>query len=873
MMSSRFAWIVPALLWAPLAAAQMGDPAEEDARVSSSQSPTMSFVGERYRIGVGIDTEFDVVGEFLATLSENEKSAFLVEGWLGRHGAGGIKANLHWLMGGTPADGPDGPVYTDGRVAKLFVAADQNQFDDRKLTFGGGFERENWFFSAYGMTALSDERRVNRVVDLEDVIVQGSLDGHAFTRIDTLQRITDLFEKPYDWGLGARAGRYFDGRLMRARAGLDYEDGEFGASQFTASLSVEKFFANTPHGLSLRGAYARKRGDLVDDRDDLRGTLVYSYSFGQRYRPQQQFREQTVAVQPEPRYEDRAVASEITLSDQALFEFDRSELRAAAISTLDEILSAINEGGLIGSVQIAGHTCDIGTERYNQGLSERRAQAVVDYLIGAGLDREHIVATGYGELQPRHPNDSEENRSRNRRVEISFVTQKSRIERVRVEPDGPVTEIRQVEVPVEAAWIRRALRNPVQHKRVVDYYRFQEVSETVTEGATTFENENPVAVDDQFVVQLDSQDNALDVLANDSDADLDSLQITAVGAPANGQVSISGGGLLYTPQTGFTGSDSFSYTIEDGFGGQATANVAVQVMAPNQAPVANDDSATATSGVAQSIDVLANDSDPDGDSLEVIALTQPANGTATIVGGQVVYQSVNDFEGTDTFSYTISDGRGGEGSAEVSVTVALPNGEPVANDDSADTTRNQAVTIDVLANDSDPDGDALELLAVTQPVNGHVRIESGQVVYQPNFDFFDTDSFSYTVGDGRGGEASAMVSVNVAFANQAPVANPDREIIPAGVATRVDVLANDFDPDGDPLTIVSVVRVSAAPAEAVIEDDGSIRFTISSTCNGRNLFRYTISDPFGATDTALVEVDRAPSSGSEAQDAALDCIL
>ncbi|MFW5815421.1 MAG: Ig-like domain-containing protein [Wenzhouxiangella sp.] len=751
------------------------DAQPEDQARAMNQSPTLTFAGDRYRVGVGIDTEFDFIGEFTAALSESPSSALIGEGWLGRKSAGGLKLNYHWLFGGTSELGPDGPVYTDGRVAKLFVAADQNQHDDRKLTLGAGYEHEDWFMSLYGMGALTDERLVNRAVDLSEITVRGELDGRGFTRIDQLQRVTELFEKPFDWGVGLRAGRYYDDRLLRLRGGLDYERGDFGNTQLTASFTADRFFAGTPHGLSLRTGWAVKRGDLVEDRNDLRASLVYSYSFGGNHRPVRVFREQAVEVMPEPRFEERAVATEVTLSDQATFALDSAELRPAARDTLAELVAAIREGRLVSPIQVVGHTCDLGPAAYNQRLSERRAQSVVDYLRSAGIDGDEITWEGRGQTEPRYPNDSEQNRSRNRRVEIAFVTEQKRTERVRVSPEGPITEMRQVEVPSEAPWIRRALRNPVQHKREVDTYRFEEVTETVTEGEVVLDNQPPQASDSSFSVEQDSTDNRLDVLANDSDPDGDALTIVEVSSPGNGEAEISGDAVVYTPAADFFGTDQFTYTVDDGFGGQATATVTVTVNRANRLPEAND----------------------------VTASTQ----------------------------------------------------------------RTQAIEINVLASASDPDGDPLEIADFGQPANGSV-VESGELLrYQPDPLFFGEDSFSYTVDDGRGGQASAQVVVNVAFANQAPIAQPDAASGPPGVPITVDVLANDSDPDGDPLEVIDVVRVTSAGAQTTINDDGTISFSISASCNGFNLFRYTVRDPFGATATANVTVrresDESDESGTE----------
>ncbi|MDZ7790722.1 MAG: Ig-like domain-containing protein [Xanthomonadales bacterium] len=630
------------------------------------------------------------------------------------------------------------------------------------------------------MTALSDERRVDTTTSIDELLVTGQIDGRDFSRVDTIETVTEWFEEPYDWGLGLRAERFFENRLIRLRGGLDYEEGDYSSTQLTASLSLDKRFHNSPHGLSLRTSYAHKDGDFVIDDDDLRGSVVYSFSFGgasSSFRPSQQYREVEVEVAGEPRTEERVTVNEVTLTDRTTFDFDSAALKPAAENTLDEVLAMIDDAGLVGDIQIVGHTCDIGTEAYNQGLSERRARSVVDYLTSRGVDAGQIDWQGEGETQPRFPNDSEENRERNRRVEISFVTERRSTETITVGPDEPATEVRRVEVPVEAPWIRRALRNPVRHKRIVDYYRYQESTASVTEGEIEFANDAPQAADDQFTVDADSVDNAFDVLANDSDADGDVLSIIAVSQPANGQVSISGDQVIYTPAAGYTGSDSFSYTLEDGFGGEASASVAVTVQSTNQPPVVGDLSAA--------------------------------------------------------------------------------------------TLRNQPVDIDVLAEASDPDGDELSVSGFTQPANGTVTQSGGVLRYTPNDEFVGSDSFDYTVSDGRGGEATGSVVIDVAFANRAPVANPDTATTTAGQAVTVDVLANDFDPDGDPLEVVDIVQWYGRPAEVTVNGDGTVTFLVSDSCNGRNQFSYTISDPSGATAQANVTVTRLSDSATEDADA--DC--
>ena len=160
--------------------------------------------------------------------------------------------------------------------------------------------------------------------------------------------------------------------------------------------------------------------------------------------------------------------------------------------------------------------------------------------------------------------------------------------------------------------------------------------------------------------------------------------------------------------------------------------------------------------------MLANDSDPDGDPLTIIGVTAPASGSVVANGASITYTPAAGFAGTDRFTYTIDDGRGGTATANVTVTVnPPPNGPPIAVDDAATTAFATPVTIDVLANDSDPDGDALTIVGVTQPAGGTATIANNQVTYAPSRAFSGLDAFTYTISDGHAHTATANVSVDV----------------------------------------------------------------------------------------------------------------
>jgi len=181
----------------------------------------------------------------------------------------------------------------------------------------------------------------------------------------------------------------------------------------------------------------------------------------------------------------------------------------------------------------------------------------------------------------------------------------------------------------------------------------------------------------------------------------------------------------------------------------------------NGTPDAVDDAAATDEDTSVSVPVLANDTDPDGDPLAVAAIGEASAGSVQLVGTSVVYVPLANWSGVDAFTYTVTDGRGGSATATVSVTVRAVNDPPQAADDAAATDAGRSVGIDVLANDSDVDGDALVVSAVGPASHGTTGVTAGGVTYAPDAGFSGTDGFFYSVADGRGGTATANVTVTV----------------------------------------------------------------------------------------------------------------
>jgi hypothetical protein len=274
----------------------------------------------------------------------------------------------------------------------------------------------------------------------------------------------------------------------------------------------------------------------------------------------------------------------------------------------------------------------------------------------------------------------------------------------------------------------------------------------------------------------------LDVLANDAQSCCPTQQIVAVSQGAAGDVTIVPGGtaVRYTPHLGAT-SDTFTYTVGDGTGSTDTATVHVTVGgALNIGPVAGDDSVTvAEDSGATSVPVLLNDADVDSDPLRVTAATSGLKGTVTITGGGtgLTYTPNANANGSDTFSYTVSDpgtphtvhdvlgGVPKSDTATVAVTITSINDAPNAIDDVALGIRQGAgpTAVAVLANDSDTDADPLNITAKTDGAHGTVAIANGgkSLTYDPAGLYSGRDSFTYSVSDGKGGVDTATVRIFV----------------------------------------------------------------------------------------------------------------
>ncbi len=296
---------------------------------------------------------------------------------------------------------------------------------------------------------------------------------------------------------------------------------------------------------------------------------------------------------------------------------------------------------------------------------------------------------------------------------------------------------------------------------------------------------------------------------------------------------------------------------------------------PNIDPVAIDDAYTLDEDMAFTAvlgvdDLLMNDSDADGDALVVntAPVSGPSNGSLLLsADGTFTYTPNADFNGTDSFTYEVSDGYGGTAQATVTITVNPVNDQPTASGENYTVDEDNALTAiaginDLLLNDTDRDGDALSVNVnpVVGPSNGTLILNAdGRFTYNPAANFNGNDAFTYEISDGNGGTAQAVVNITVNPINDAPVGVSDSVTVTAGQSaamTEQSLLADDIDVDGDALSLVNFTQASNGVVTQ--NPDGSLVYTPNAGFTGVDSFTYTVADVSGAQDTVQVQVTVVP---------------
>ncbi|ATA55831.1 hypothetical protein CKY39_23300 [Variovorax boronicumulans] len=338
-----------------------------------------------------------------------------------------------------------------------------------------------------------------------------------------------------------------------------------------------------------------------------------------------------------------------------------------------------------------------------------------------------------------------------------------------------------------------------------------------------------------------------------SDVDGDTLTYTKGSDPAHGTVTVNADGTYtYVPGANFNGTDSFTVTVSDGHGGTTTSTVNVTVNPVNDAPTVPNYIETTNEDTPVSGQVVG--SDVDGDTLTYVKGSDPAHGTVTVnPDGTYTYVPGANFNGTDSFTVTVSDGHGGTTTSTVNVTVNPVNDAPTAPNYTETTNEDTPVSGQVVG--SDVDGDTLTYVKGSDPAHGTVTVNAdGTYTYVPGANFNGTDTFTVTVSDGHGGTTTSTITVTVDPVNDAPTVPNYAQTTDEDTPVSGQVIGSDVD--GDALTYA--LGNGPAHGSVTVNADGTYTYVPSANFNGTDTFTVTVSDGHGGTTTSTVTVTIDP---------------
>lgn len=372
-------------------------------------------------------------------------------------------------------------------------------------------------------------------------------------------------------------------------------------------------------------------------------------------------------------------------------------------------------------------------------------------------------------------------------------------------------------------------------------------------------NQAPIMTGDSSNTQFDTA-VTMNVISNDVDPEGDALTITALTNPTNGTANITGNNVTYTPNPGYVGMDSYTYTVSDGNGNMASAIATISIAEATLGLNAVDDTATTPYQTPVTINVSSNDTDPDGGITCVSSIqSNPSNGFVTIstTGTDIIYTPNNGYVGLDSFVYVACDSSGDTAIATVNITVTAANQAPILSPNYAAIQGYFPVTIRVLADDTDPDGDTLTIVRThTGPNNGTVTISGNDVIYQANSGYVGTDLFYYEVSDGSGNLVSERVDIDVqSSGNTSPVIGSIPDITASATGTTTtDIGGFLTDADGDTV----FVAVADALSGNITFTGTVLQYTPKASevgSGGTDTIYLTVSDGQGGIADSVVNVN------------------
>ncbi|MFC5450589.1 Ig-like domain-containing protein [Paenibacillus aestuarii] len=359
-------------------------------------------------------------------------------------------------------------------------------------------------------------------------------------------------------------------------------------------------------------------------------------------------------------------------------------------------------------------------------------------------------------------------------------------------------------------------------------------------------NHAPVA-DGQAVTT--DEDQSKTITLSGTDPDENNLTYAIVTGPAHGTLGpISGANVTYTPAPNYNGADSFTFTVTDGKATSTPATVNITVTPVNDAPTASGKDATTAED--QSTDITLLGADVDNDQLTYAIATPPAHGTVTIQDNVATYTPAPNYNGADSFTLTVTDGKATSDPATVNITVTPVNDKPVGNPQTVTTNQETSVGITLTGSDVDTPAEQLVYQVQTNPAHGTLTGSGSSLTYTPDFNYVGSDTFTYVVNDGNSDSepGTVQIQVNAFTPLDGWVGNrAQHETLPYVIAAP-----------GDPLKLSAASAVTAEKVVATVgQDQVSLLLMNGETAaaDGKKIWsttNYRLSDNMAAGDLKAV---------------------
>jgi len=404
-----------------------------------------------------------------------------------------------------------------------------------------------------------------------------------------------------------------------------------------------------------------------------------------------------------------------------------------------------------------------------------------------------------------------------------------------------------------------ATYTPNQDWNGTDTFNFEAVdsnNRTILNTATATIVVNPVndaPVANNMTVSTDeNRFSQLSITLDASDVDNDNLTYSIASDVSNGETSLNGNIVTYTPSQDWNGEDVFTFLVNDGTVDSNTATITITVNAVNDAPETVNQTVSTNEDEPISITLTATDIDSDTFSYSLESNT--SNGTINLSNDVATYTPTTNWNGTDTFTFNANDGTDDSNTSTVTITVDAVNDVPVANDVTVSMNENklsglyQPVTITLDA--TDVEGDDLTYSIVDTPSNGTLgSITNNQIIYTPTQDWNGEDTFTYKANDGTADSNTATVVVTVSAVNDAPVANDSSVTTNEDTAIVITLTATDVENDNLTFTIVSDVSNGITTRSGA-----TVTYTPNNNWNGTDTFTFNANDGTDDSNTSTVTI-------------------